>query len=111
MALSVFHAFKLETIRIEKEHGIIVVIIFAGWIDDGGAKLVQEVLQRIHVSAAAQLEGIVVEADVADAVFAFATVRIGGADPESCLAIGPADRILVFLGYFKAKEAEQPVIE
>ena len=37
--LAVLHAFELHAVGIEKEHGVIVVVIFAGGIDDLGALL------------------------------------------------------------------------
>ena len=37
--LAVLHAFELHAVGIEKEHDVIVVVIFAGGIDDLGALL------------------------------------------------------------------------
>src|SRR4029079_14167787 len=37
--LAVLHAFELHAVRIEKEQGVIVVVIFAGRVDDLGALL------------------------------------------------------------------------
>ena len=67
--------------------------------------------KRIDVLAAAQLERVVVEADIADAVLVLAALGIGRADPEPRLAVGPADRVVVFVRDLEAEELEQPAVE
>ena len=69
--LAVAHAFELHAVGVEEEDGVIVVVIFAGRIDDGGAEFLHEGLQRIDIVAAAELEGVMVKADIAVAVFVF----------------------------------------
>ena len=71
----------------------------------------QEILQRVDILAAAELERIVVETDVAHAVFALAPIGVGRTDPEARLAVGPANRVLVFVGDLEAQECEQPAVE
>ena len=51
MTFAVAHAFELHAVRIEKEHRVIIVVILAGGIDDGGAPLIQIRLQRIDIGA------------------------------------------------------------
>ena len=78
MLLAVAHAFELHAVGIEKEHGVIVVVIFAGGIDDLGALLFQIGLQRIDILPAAQAEGVMVKADIALAVFVLLAFGVGG---------------------------------
>ena len=51
------------------------------------------------------------EANIADAVLVRAALGIGRADPEPRLAVGPADRVLVFIRDLEAEELEQPAVE
>src|SRR4029079_19167214 len=96
MALAIFHAFELEPVGVEEEHRIVVVIIFAGGIDDDHTFLLEKCLKRIDILAAARRERIVVEADIALAMPTLRSAIIGGRDPEAGIAVRPADRLLIF---------------
>src|SRR5690348_7680877 len=111
VAFAVFHAFQLEPVGIEEEHRIVVVIMLASRVNDGCAEFEQEGLQVIYIPAATQLERIVMEAYIAYAELVRATLSIGRADPEPRLAVGPADRVLVFIRDLEAEESEQPAVE
>ena len=52
-----------------------------------------------------------VESNITDAVFALAAFFIRRPDPEPCIAIRPADGILVFIRYSEAEKIEQPAVE
>src|SRR5258707_414403 len=111
MALAVFHAFEPEPVGIEKEDGIVVIIILSGRIDDFRAGLFKEIPKRIDILAASELKSIMVKADIAGAMFVFQAFLIGGTDPEPRLAIRPADRIVIFIRDLKAEESEEMAIE
>src|SRR5262249_55677579 len=66
---------------------------------------------RVHVAAARNLEGVVVEADVALAVLALAALRVGGGDPEQRLAVAPAGHVTVVVFELEAEKAEQLAVE
>src|SRR5262245_39026756 len=52
--LAVLHALELQAVGVEEEDGVVVVVVLAGRIDDGGLHLVlEECLQVVHVLAAA----------------------------------------------------------
>src|SRR5438105_80354 len=93
VVLAIFHA---QFVRVEEEHGIVVVVILARRADDGRAGFLKKCLQLVHIPAAAQLEGIVVKPDVTDAILVLSALRVRGADPEARVAIGSPDRVLVF---------------
>lgn len=59
VVLTPFHAFELQSIRIEEEHGVVVVVILGRWVNNGRAQLLYEGLQRVDVLVAAQLECVV----------------------------------------------------
>src|SRR5476649_60952 len=84
LELAVLHALELEAVGIEEEDGVIALIIFAGRIDDFHLLLLEEVLQRIDVTAVAQMEGVVMQADIAD-LLALRPLR--RRDPVAGLAI------------------------
>src|SRR6478609_5440857 len=48
---------------------------------------------------------------IADAVLMPAAFGICGTDPEPRLAIGPADRVRVLVGYLETQEREQATVE
>ena len=73
------HAFELQAVGVQEEHGVIVVVVLAGRIDDFGAQLLHEILQRVDVLAAAQFEPDVVQADVAEAILVLLALRVRGA--------------------------------
>jgi len=98
VALAIAHAFELHVVGIEEEHGVVIVVVLAGGIDDGRAPLFEIGLQRIDIGAAPQAEGIVMEADIALAVFALLAFGIGSGDPEQRLAVGPAHHAALVLG-------------
>src|SRR5687767_10176047 len=97
LPLAPFHPFELHAIGIEEEHGVVIVVILAGRIDDLHALLFQERLQSIDVLPAPELEGIMMEADASDAIFALPLLRIGRADPQPRLAVRPADGSFEFI--------------
>ena len=106
--LAVLHALELEAIGVEEEHGIVVLVILVGRVDDLHLLLLEESLQRIDVLSIAQLEGVMVQADVTDLVLLAA---LGLGDPVAGLAVGPADRAAVVLGDLEAQEFEQLGVE
>src|SRR5229473_8145374 len=99
--LAVLHAFELQSIGVEEEYGVVVFVVFVCRIDDLHFLLLQKGLQGIDVGAIAQLEGVVVEADVADLV---RLAALGRGDPVTGLAVGPADRTAVVLRDLEAQE-------
>ena len=111
VALAIAHAFELHAVRVEEEHGVIVVVIFAGRIDDGGALLFQKGLQRIDIVPAAQAKRVMVKADIALAVFVLLAFRVGGGDPEQRLAVGPAHHAFIFGLDAEAQELHQRRVE
>jgi len=98
MALAVAHAFELHAVGIKKEHRVIVIVIFAGWIDEGRALLFQIGLQRIDIGAAPQAKGVVVEADIALPVCVPLAFGVGCGDPEQRVAVGPTHHAAFVLG-------------
>jgi len=50
-------------------------------------------VEGVHIPPAAQLEGIVVEADIADPMRVFLARRVGFANPEQRLAVAPTGRL------------------
>src|SRR3954452_9697193 len=106
--LAVLHALEFEAIRIEEEHVVVVLVVLVSRVDDLDLLLLEEGLQSIDVLPIAQLERIMMQADIADLV-GLAALRLG--DPVAGPAIGPADRAAVILGDLEAQEAEQLRIE
>jgi hypothetical protein len=111
MALAPAHAFELHAVGIEEEHGVIVVVILAGGIDDGRAALLEIRLERVDIFPVPQTERVVVKADVAFAVFVFLALFVRGGDPEQRLAVGPTHHALVFGLDAEAEEFHQRRIE
>src|SRR4051812_39646629 len=105
---AVLHALQLDSIGIEEEHGVVVLVILVGRIDDPHLLLFEEGLQRIDVAAAAQLEGVMMQADIADLVF---LPSLGRGDPVAGLAVGPADRLRILVGDLEAQELEELRVE
>ena len=97
VALAPFHAFEFHAVGIEKEYRVVVIVIFAGGIDDLNAALLQEGLQRTHVLPVPELKRIVMEADVAFAIFVFLALGVGRSDPKPRLAVGPTDHFRIFV--------------
>ena len=111
MALAIAHGFELHAVGVEEEHGVIVVVIFAGRIDNFGALLLEKGLQSVHVLTAPETEGVMVEADIALAVWVLPALRIGGGDPEQGLAVRPAHHALVLSLDVEAQEPHQRGVE
>jgi hypothetical protein len=111
MALSIAHTFELHAVGIEEEYGVVVVVMFGGRINDAGALLFEERLQRVHVLAAAQAKGIVVEANVPFAVFVLPALCVCLGNPEQGLAVGPAHHALVFRLHAEAEKLHQGGVE
>ena len=79
LCLAVFHPFQLHPVGIKKEDRVVVIVIFPCRIDDRGFQFVaQKRIELVHILAAAKLKGIVMKADVADAVFALLGTRLRG---------------------------------
>src|SRR5262249_17385598 len=86
--------------------------MLAGGIDDLGAELVaQKGVRRIDILPAAQLEGVMVEADIALPIFALAACGVGARDPKARLAVGPADHVAVLVGELESEKLEEPRIK
>src|SRR5690606_32238250 len=111
LCLAVLHALQLEAVGIEKEDGVVVVVVFRRWLDALGAQAAHECFERIDVAPAATVEGVVMKADVADTVLALAARCVRLADPDTRLAVGPADCVVVLVQYLEAEESEQPAVE
>src|SRR5262249_33783499 len=79
--------------------------------EHGHAVELEKGAERVDVVAARQLEGIVMEADVALAVLALPALRIGLRDPEQSLAVAPARHVGIVVLELEAEEAEQLAIE
>lgn len=77
-------------------------------IDDAHALAFEIDLQRIDILPVAQLEGVVVKADIADAM---CLPPLGGRDPEARLAVGPADGAAIVFRQLEAQEGEEAGIE
>src|SRR5262245_40299065 len=65
---SVLHAFELDAVRVEEEHRVVILVIVVGRVDDAHALALEKSLQGVDVLPVAQLEGVVVQADIADAI-------------------------------------------
>src|SRR2546426_565405 len=65
----------------------------------------------VDIAAARKLEGVVMKADIADAVAALAPARVRRADPEQRLAVAPPGGIGEFVLELEAEKAEHRVIE
>ncbi len=92
----VFHPLQLQSVGIQKEHGIIVVVILAGRINDFRLQVVaQKGIKVVDILPAAKLKRVMMKSDIADPILTLAARCIGLADPEPRMAIGPADRIRV----------------
>ena len=97
----------MPSVRVGKVHGVVIAaVILVGWIDDGHAVLFQKAAERVHIVAARKLERIVVEADIAFAIFVFSPLRVGGGDPKPGLAVAPAGHVHVIVFALEAEEAE-----
>src|ERR1044072_4409900 len=72
---------------------------------------VEERAEVVHRLAARKLERVVVEADVALAVPAFASLRIGLRDPEQRLAVAPAREDAAVVPEVEAEEAAHHAVE
>src|SRR5262245_48455399 len=57
---AVLHALELQSVGIEEEHGVVVLVVLIRRIDNPDFLLLEEVLQRIDVLPVSQFEGIVV---------------------------------------------------
>ena len=86
---AIFHAFELQPVGIQEEDGVVILVILTCRIDDGDAFLLQEGLQIVNILPAPQLEGVVVKADIADAMRVLLAFGVRLADPETGLAVGP----------------------
>ena len=64
LALAAIRAFQLETVRIEEEYSVIVVVILSCRIDDRRSGLPKESLKCVDLLAAVEPKGIVMEADI-----------------------------------------------
>src|SRR5580700_1062965 len=73
-------------------------------IDHRHAVLFQKSAEIVHRLAAGELEGVLVETDVALAIFVFPPLRIGGGDPEQGLAVAPAGHVAIFVFQFEAEK-------
>src|SRR5215475_10047758 len=105
---AVLHAFELDAIGVEEEHRIVVLIVLVGRIDDANALALEEGLQSVDILPVAQLEGVVVQADIADAV---GLAALSGSNPVASLAVGPANGVGIFVGDLEAQEVEQLGVE
>src|ERR1700685_1539676 len=99
------HGFELHAVGIgEIDRVIAVAVILTRRIDHRHAVLFQERAEIVHRLAAGKLEDIVVEADIALAIFVLLSLGIGGGDPEQRLAIAPASHVVVFVFQFEAEK-------
>src|SRR5262245_48954227 len=106
------HALELHAVGVGEIHRVIgAAVIFAGRIDHVHFILGEEIAERVHVVAARQLEGIVVKADVALAVFTLLSLRVGGGDPEQGFAVAPAGHAAVLVFELEAEKAEELAVE
>src|SRR5262249_43545467 len=71
----------------------------------------QEGAKLVHVAPARQLEGIMVEPDVALAVLLPPAMCVGRGDPEQRLAVAPAGHLRIFVFQLEAEKAEQLAVE
>src|SRR6202030_2966409 len=99
------HGFELHAVGIGKiDRVIAVAVILARRIEHGHAVLVEKGAEIVHSLAAGKLEGVMVEADIAFAIFVLPALRIGGGDPEQGLAVAPAGHVAVFVFQFEAEK-------
>jgi hypothetical protein len=59
--------------------------------------LLQHGVEAVDVPAPRELEGVVVEADIAGSVLVLLALRVGLADPEQGLAVAPAGVLAVLV--------------
>src|SRR5262249_22022723 len=86
------HALELQAVGIKKEDRVIALAVLgiAGRrIDHLHVVLSKMSVEGVHVPPAAQLERIMVEADIADPMRAALALRVGFTDPEQRLAVAP----------------------
>src|SRR5207245_1936960 len=108
------HAFELHAVGIEEIDGVValaVVGVLRRLIDDARLYLLEERAERVDIAAARKLEGVVMKADIADAVAALAPARVRRADPEQRLAVAPPGGIGELVLELEAEKAEHRVIE
>src|ERR1700681_3863768 len=73
------HGLELHAVGIgEIDRVIAVAVILARRIEHGHAVLFQKNAEIVHRLAARKFEGVVMEADIAFAIFVLAPLRIGG---------------------------------
>src|SRR5580704_14707454 len=99
------HGFELHAVGIGKiDRVIAVTVILARRIDHRHAVLFEKSAEIVHRLAAGQLEGVVMETDIAFAIFVLPALRIGGGNPEQRLAVAPAGHVAVFVFQFEAEK-------
>src|SRR5260370_11777434 len=73
------HGFELHAIGIGKiDRVIAVAVVLARRIEHGHSVLFEKGAEIVHRLAAGKLEGIMVEADIAFAIFLLPALRLGG---------------------------------
>src|ERR1051325_10299508 len=73
--------------------------------------LPQRRIELIDVDALRELEGIVVEADIALAMRVLLALGIGLGDPEQCLAVAPAGHVAVLMFQLESQRTEHLGVE
>src|ERR1700733_10289640 len=106
------HGFELHAVGIgEIDRVIAVAVILARRIDHSHAVLFEKSAEIVHRFAAGQLECVVMETNIALAIFVLAPLRIGGGDPEQRLAVAPAGHVAVFVLQFEAEKFQELVVK
>ena len=107
------HRLEPHAVGIGEEHRVIFVIavVAVGRIGNRHAVLVEERAEIVHGFAARELEGVVMKTDIALAMLALASLRVGLPDPEQCLAVAPAREAAAVVRQLEAEEAEHLAVE
>src|SRR5580704_828244 len=106
------HGFKFHVVRIREIDSIIIAaVILAGRIDHVHSVLFKKLAEIVDGFSAGELEGVVMESDIAFAILVLPALRIGGGDPEQGLAVAPAGHIAVFVLQFEAEKSQQLAVK
>src|SRR6516164_255306 len=106
------HGFQLHAVGIGEIDGVIIApVILPRRIDDIHVVLFEKCAKRVHVLAASRFKGVVVESDIALAVFMLSASGIRSGNPEQRLAVAPSSHVLVLVFELEAEEAQQLLVK
>src|SRR5262249_27142337 len=105
------HPLELDAVRIQKVHRVVIVVIFGGRVDDVDVVRFEEYLQFVHVVAAAQLEGIMMQADIVLVASSRSCRRFGGHYPEGRPAVPPSGHVAEAADRLESQESKEAIVE